>query len=790
MLKKYSSWASCQSSPSMNTDMTMIKSVTVKSNEQQHQQESFEKLVDIQASSNMHVNDDIQSSSIRLKTRAIQLAMISKQRASFFAAPIKISSSITNEQNKVCSIEKLSKDTPSTIKRNSKHKHKHHHHHHHHRHHQHRRQRAKYFGQKPKILSPSKFSIKNPKHIDQDQQNQQPKIIYPRVSTNKDDTINMNGLTKTFHNTNTVTELIDDQKTPSVVYHDADIQPSSLSKSISQSVVRNKDQEKKTTRGNIPLKTIENKFISQRVAGANEAQVGNYCTTICAQSTPSCINPCCVEQAEQICIEDNCCIPSTTINCGSNSCVIQQCDPIMCVPQQQQQQIVICADSMPSQNFCCTSSSNNIIQQTQQYFCADNNPQLSMCQSLSTNSSPQSLICVSQTPCQATPSIVIQQQPQIQVQPLQIISSSQTPAAQCVQLCSSASQVIPSPTIQITPQILYQRPYDTVVLPVQNQQLVCATPPAVSLSRPSYAPMCVVPAASAPPPSGPNMFRNALIQIVSKTTGIPVKPPMVCTPASPAMVCSPTPPSMVCSAAPPTMVCSPTPSAMVCSPAPPAMVCARAPQAMVCAPAQSPMVCTPAQSPMVCAPAQPTMVCTPSPLLTDGSPGSASPPIVPLTPGGLLIPFEPSEPSRGMIRGALSRSNRYPSNLKTFDDIRQQMLQRAQVLSELRRMQADQLASSAQRSRNMPVRSLPGFSSNLPRSTAYQSGLSRPFPSFSSNLPSQPPMYRSQTPYPSGNLVSPSSSSSRSSASSTAPNRPPGQSVLSGPSTAYQSFQP
>ncbi|CAF3157978.1 unnamed protein product [Rotaria sp. Silwood2] len=548
MLKKYSSWASMQSSPSVITDVTMIKSVLVKGDEQE--QQSSKNFEEIEASSHMHINDDIQSSS----------------------APISISSSTTNEPNKVCSIEKPSKVSSSTMKRNSKHKYRHYHHRNRHHNHQ---QRAKSVGQQPKLLSPSKFTIKNSKHVDQ---NQQPKIIYPRVSNNTDHSIDMNGLVKFSRETDNKTASIDDQKAPSVVNRDVDIQRSIVSKSICQSVLPNKDQEKKTSRGNIPLKTIENKIVSQRVAPTNETQVGNYCPMCCTQSTPSYINPCCVEPTERIYVDDSCCIPSTTINCGaSNSCVIPQYDPIVCVPQQQhqQQQIIICTDPM---------------QQTlsqQQYVCLENTPQISFCTPLSANSSPQSLICVPQTPCQSTSSIVIQQQPQIQVLPLQIISSSQTPAAQCMQICPNTPQALQTqPTIQIstpnvtvTPQVLYQRPYDTVVLPAQKQQLVCATPPAVALSRPSYAPVCVAPA---PRPSGPTMFRNALIRTVAQKSGLQIA---VCAPAQQSMVCRPAQQSMVCTPAQQPMVCTPASQPMICAPAPP-------PPQMVCAPASPPMVCT------------------------------------------------------------------------------------------------------------------------------------------------------------------------------------------------------
>ncbi|CAF3718597.1 unnamed protein product [Rotaria sordida] len=702
MLKKYSSWTSNQSLTSMNTDMTMIKSVTMKGDEQQQRSKNHE---EVEGTSHIHVNNDIQSSSISISS----------------------SSSTINKQTKVSSVEKSSKDTLTKTKWNPKHKHHRHHHHHNYR------QRTKCVGQQQKILSPSKVTIKNSKSIHQDQQL---RIIRPKVSNNNNCTNNTNGLTKLSHKTT----LIDNQKVPLAVYRDVNIQPSIISKSNSQLVLSDKDKKKKTSRGNIPLKTIENKLVSQRAAPTSEAQVSNYSSMICTQPTP-----CCVQQTERIYIDDSCCNPSTTITCPSNPCVIQQCDPMVCFPQQQQPQVIVYTDQMPSQNFICTSSPNNIIQQTlpQQYACVDNTPQICICQSLSTNSSPQSFICVPQTPCPTTSSIFIQQPPQ-----MQIISPSQSPAAQCFQICSTTPQALQAPpTIQIctpnvtvNPQVICQRPCDSVALPVQKQQLVCTSTPTITLNRPSCATVCCAPAAPVSQPScatvccapaapvsqpscatvccaraipipqsppGPSMFRQALIQTLSKRTGLPL--PVVCTVNAPV-----------------------------------------------------------AEQPMICTPAQPPMVCTTSPLLTNAPTRSASMPIVPLTPGGLLLPFEPCEPSQGMIRGPLPRSSRYPSTLTNFDDIRQQMHQRAQLLSDFRRLEAEQMALSPTRYRNVRAPSVPRFSSNLPRPiSSYSSNLPLPPSTFSSNVPLQPPINIPQTSYARGDISSSSTSTSRSSASST-----------------------
>ncbi len=54
-------------------------------------------------------------------------------------------------------------------------------------------------------------------------------------------------------------------------------------------------------------------------------------------------------------------------------------------------------------------------------------------------------------------------------------------------------------------------------------------------------------------------------------------------------------------------------------------------------------------------------------------------PIIPLTPGGILIPFKPSQ-IPGLRPGPLPRAGGYQSNLRNFNDIRQQMQQRRDQL--------------------------------------------------------------------------------------------------------------
>jgi len=57
--------------------------------------------------------------------------------------------------------------------------------------------------------------------------------------------------------------------------------------------------------------------------------------------------------------------------------------------------------------------------------------------------------------------------------------------------------------ILASPQILYQRPYDPIIIPAQNQQFPYAQIPGIALSQPSYA----------PPRPGPRMFQHALVRV-------------------------------------------------------------------------------------------------------------------------------------------------------------------------------------------------------------------------------------------------------------------------------------
>ncbi len=91
-------------------------------------------------------------------------------------------------------------------------------------------------------------------------------------------------------------------------------------------------------------------------------------------------------------------------------------------------------------------------------------------------------------------------------------------------------------------------------------------------------------------------------------------------------------------------------------------------------------------------------------------------PIIPLTPGGILIPFQPSQ-TPGLKPGPLPRAGGYPTNLRNFNDIRQQMQQRrAQLLQSLQkpsysRIPSPPVLSTAPRNPTIPYTSGNIFSS-------------------------------------------------------------------------------
>lgn len=83
-----------------------------------------------------------------------------------------------------------------------------------------------------------------------------------------------------------------------------------------------------------------------------------------------------------------------------------------------------------------------------------------------------------------------------------------------------------------------------------------------------------------------------------------------------------------------------------------------------------------------------------------------------MTPGGLLIPFQPA-PNRGLKAGPLPRTGGYPSTLRNFDDIHRQMQARYALLLQ-----------NFERQENNRVPSPPVLSAVAPRtvSTPYVSG--------------------------------------------------------------------
>ncbi|CAF3052896.1 unnamed protein product [Rotaria sp. Silwood2] len=747
MSRKYSSWAS--NKPSINPNLSFMKLTTVGGNEQ----DQLKNLERVEAIPHMYINVD--------------------------APPPPSSSSmtptvITNAQTKIWPVEKSSKNssfesTSSTSKRTHKHKHHHHHHndkrHHHHHHHHNRRHRAKSaesIRNRPNqtLISPSKIMVTNPQYIEQDQQQQQqqPMVVYREVPSNEGYTIDNNRLATVPYDTQNETALIDDQQAPYIVYRDANFQqqPQSIvTDGYSQQFFCNHDQEANIKQQNIPLQSIENNMISHRVPSVNESQVVNHFPCICNQSRllmnckPS-VNTGCMQEIEQIYTGDVCCYPSSTVNCVSDSCFMQQNEPSICfsppLQQQQQQQqqqqpsqIVYCTDSN-QQEYICASNNNNFIQQSispqqqqqqqQQFVCLDNlstiQPtiinQIPVFNSLPTNSTSQSLITLPQSQVQRTANFVIQQsQPQSQPQPFQIIQqpqplqviqqpqslqviqqpqplqfiqSSQPQSGQILQFASATPQFIQSPpvlqtiqaqpvlqTIQIptqavaaSPQLLYQRPYDPVVVPIQNQPMAIANPPVVALSQPSYAPSRIIPAIQGTQSQPPNMFRQALIRTVAGRTGLPI----------------------------------------------PASGGGGGGLQLMQSTAGAPIASNP------------------NLLLADCVEQSASLPIVPLTPGGLLIPYQPSEASGLRPPGLLPRAGGYPSNLQNFNDIQEQIEQQRTQLTKslqqeyLSRIPSPPVISTASRNQTTPYTSGNRFSSDVrPSGTSFP-----PIPSTSYVRPS------------------------------------------------------
>ncbi len=105
---------------------------------------------------------------------------------------------------------------------------------------------------------------------------------------------------------------------------------------------------------------------------------------------------------------------------------------------------------------------------------------------------------------------------------------------------------------------------------------------------------------------------------------------------------------------------------------------------------------------------------------------SASLPIVPLTPGGLLIPFQPSQ-TPGLRPGSLPRTGGYPSTLRNFNDIRRQMqARRAQLLQTLQQPNYSRIPSPPVLSATPRNPTVPYSSRNIFPSNARSSGSSLP----------------------------------------------------------------
>ncbi|CAF4609132.1 unnamed protein product [Rotaria sp. Silwood1] len=658
MSRKYSSWASNQ--PSINSNLPIMKLATVLGNEQ----DQLKHLERVEAIPHMYINVDVppqplSSSTTNIDTRAMQPSMISRQNSSFFAVP----TVLTNGQTKIWPVEKSIKNssfesTSSTSKRTHKHKHHHHHrgdkhHHHHHHHHHNRRYRAKSaesIRNRPNqtLISPSKMMVTNSQYIEQDQQQQQPMVVYREVPSGESYPVDTtNRLATVPYDTQHETAFVDDQQAPFIVYRDANFQqqqqqqqPQSIvTDGISQQLFFNHDQD-----------------------------------AILHQTEPSiCLSP------------------------------LQQ-------QQQQPSQIVYCTDSN-QQDYICASNNHNIIQQPisspfpqqqQQFVCLDNlstiQPtiinQIPVFNSLPTNTTTPSLFTLPQSQLQRTSNVIIQQpqcqpqpqpfqiiqhpqslqviqQPQpIQViqqpQPLQFIQSPQSQSGQVLQIASATPQIIqtppvlqtiqiPNPTVAASPQILYQRPYDPAVVSIQGQPMAMTNQPVVALSQPSYAPSRIIPAIQGTQSQAPNMFRHALIRTVAGRTGLPI----------------PSAASDSCGGL----------------------------QLM-----QS-TVGTPAAA-------------NPNLLLANGIEQSASLPIVPLTPDGLLIPFQPSQTPTLLTPGLLPRAGGYPSNLQDFNDIQENIeQQRAQLEKSLRQETLRQrpilsLTSTTPRSQTNPYTSANIFASD------------------------------------------------------------------------------
>lgn len=145
----------------------------------------------------------------------------------------------------------------SSPKRSRKHKHHHHHHHHHgekrHHHHHARQHRATSAEsirnrQHQAFLSPNKIVVTNPQFVEQEQQLQQPMIVYRDASGGGEAyTVDPNSLATVPYETQNETALVDDQQAPFIVYRDDNFQQqrpqSVVTDGIAQPFFINQDQD-------------------------------------------------------------------------------------------------------------------------------------------------------------------------------------------------------------------------------------------------------------------------------------------------------------------------------------------------------------------------------------------------------------------------------------------------------------------------------------------------------------------------------------------------------------------
>ncbi|CAF0929542.1 unnamed protein product [Adineta ricciae] len=581
---------------------------------------------------------------------------------------------------------------------------------------------------------------------------QQPVLVYRRILNNKGQTISLP------LDANGESIVLENQQKPLVVYRDPSVQPNT---EISANSSRKKQK------GNIPLQSVENKIVSRRAASQNEAQVESYPPVICTEPYSNIINSCGVQEIERIYFEDDCCTPSSFVDCTSNSCIPQPCDPFVCLPQQQQQQILLCTEPATSNCNLVQQVSCSPSPQQQQYVYVDSSPstiisQVPACNPISTTTQSQAYLCVPQTSSSSPTQILIQQQPQATTQSFQIIQTPQVQTGQILTVTPAAPalaniqpqiiQTIQTPTqaLAASPQILYQRSYDPTVLQLQSQQVSIANSPVATLSQPCYIPQQRVTV-------GPRLFQNALARTVSDRTGVPV-----------------------------------------CFP---------------------PGTNVPADISAILSPGR-RLASTANGLSNDDLPASKSMPIRSMTANGLLIPFKPSKMTSSTNRDLFSGSGSYPLGARNLDHIRQQIQQRARFLADFKQNNLSRLPPIRTNFANPTVPSRAPFSSdvllpsslpvtNMPTSAPLLTSNSQPLSS-RSTLPVPPPLINSQTPYARGDIFgsSNSSSSSRSSASSTSPisrTRTPASglsyaraslpssrpgSTSSGPFTPYQSLRP